>query len=430
MGKFDTVLGGNQLLAKISSMGFVITASRTIVNLVISKVIALTIGASGIALYSQLANVSALLTSISTGAGNTGIVKYTAERKGDNVFYRELMSTVLKFNLMAGAAIALCLCLFSNFFASKFFFSESYAGFTSILGICILFSGLNIILLAVLNGLGKYRLFFIYSLVVNFSLVSMVLLSLQFATTQSILYAYVVTQVLAFALMAYVVIKERLLRLDFYTNSVFSFDIIKLLSKYTIMSLSAVVFINVSQIIIRSYIIDVESESVAGLWDATLRISASYFAVIISSLGIYYLPVVSALETRTQIKGEIRKVFVFMAPIIIVGFIAIFFLRDLAIRIVFSKEFLLIGDFFDRILLADFFKWIGWLFSYVLIAKGSTKWYVANEFMAFLAITGFSVIGLKYDSLNGLFNGHLGAYLFYMLTSVGIVTIFLKKLKP
>ncbi|MEI2709115.1 MAG: hypothetical protein V9E96_08905 [Chitinophagaceae bacterium] len=66
-------------IVKVSSLTAVATAVRVLTNLVLSKVLAVTVGASGIALVGQIINGSNIFMNIASGGLSQGITKYIAE---------------------------------------------------------------------------------------------------------------------------------------------------------------------------------------------------------------------------------------------------------------------------------------------------------------------------------------------------------------
>ena len=91
-----------QIFAKLKSHELISTGFLSAIataigmgsNLVLSKIIAMTIGPSGIALVNQFKNFVAICTTLSTFGIDNGVVKYVAEEKSKKDTLRELLSNI------------------------------------------------------------------------------------------------------------------------------------------------------------------------------------------------------------------------------------------------------------------------------------------------------------------------------------------------
>ena len=407
----------NKNLAKITVLGFVVTFTRTIINLLISKILAVGLGPAGITLYGQLANYTAILTTASTGANTTGVVKLAAANKGNNSYIEKLIATILLVNLGISTVFLLCSLFAPHYFSRLIFNTSEYATVLRVLGVSVFFGGLNTIYIGLLNGLGFYRLFLWYQMSINVLLLVLVASLVYLLKSVGALYAYLVVQIVAFVFMSGFLYKKKLLEKKFYVVKSFDFSILMSLGAYTIMSFSAVIFVNVSQIVLRSNIIALFNNEIAGIWDSMIKISMAYFAIISSSLGVYFLPKLASRTSRQAINNEVVNVIKLILPLVLLGFIVIYSLRVFLIRILLSDSFLVLADEFSVVLVGDVFKWLGWIFSYVLIARGAVKYFLINEFLAFFSLIALPIIGAKIFGFSGIFMGQTLGLFLYMCSS-------------
>ncbi len=423
------IIESNKIFAKIASIGFVTTFTRALINLIISKVLAVHLGPSGMAIYGQLINYSALLTNISTGSTTTGIVKLSAENKDNRLYLDRLFSTVFKINLYLGGLVFVFFCVFVTPLSVLIFGDESYRSVIFMMGLSAFFFGVNLVIPSILNGLGHFRQFFYYNIVLNFALLTCIVVLVNFLGVKGALQAYLLSQIITFFLMIWQTYKVGAINIKYFMDKVFDKKIVKSLASFTIMSFTAVLLVNFSQIIIRNNVINAFSQEKAGLWEGMLKISSAYFNILVSSLSIYYLPKIASFNQRSLFVKEFVYLFKIIAPCMLLLFTCIFLFRVPIINTLFTEQFLPIENYFLPVLIGDFFKWIGWLFSYILIAKSALNLYLLNEIMAFCIFIGLTYFGSSFLGEIGLYYGYATTYFLYMITSAFLCNVYLSKLK-
>src|SRR5882672_6856858 len=83
-------------LVKVSLLNGIATLIRMLTGFISVKVVASTIGPTGIALLGQLTNFSNILLTISAGGMNTGMTKHIAQYSDSEKRYRLFLSTGLR----------------------------------------------------------------------------------------------------------------------------------------------------------------------------------------------------------------------------------------------------------------------------------------------------------------------------------------------
>ncbi len=96
------------------------------------------------------------------------------------------------------------------------------------------------------------------------------------------------------------------------------FDSSSKLLKYGLMTMVSCLILPIVQIIIRNYLGTHLSWQEAGYWQGMMRISDAYLAVITATLSVYYLPTLSALQTKEEIKKEVILSYKTIFPAIII----------------------------------------------------------------------------------------------------------------
>jgi len=159
-----------------------------------------------------------------------------------------------------------------------------------------------------------------------------------------------------------------------------------------------------SQIAIRNKIIVSFSTTEAGWWQAITKISDYYLAFITTVLSIYYLPRLSEIKTKTELRQEIINGYKIVLPVVGCMALAIWISRIWVVHIIFSKDFLPMTSLFTFQLLGDFFKMGSWLLGYILIAKAEIKLIIITEILfsislvilSYFFINKYGIIGTTY----------------------------------
>ena len=176
----------------------------------------------------------------------------------------------------------------------------------------------------------------------------------------------------------------------------------------------------VSQLIVRNHIGSNLSWTDAGYWQAIMYISTMYLLVVTSALGVYYLPRLSEINDKSELRKELMYGYALILPVVFIMGLAIFLLKDQIIIIVFTKDFVAIRELFLWQLIGDFIKLAAWLISYLMIAKAMTKAYVTTEILFSVNYVVLSVIFVDSFGLVGVTYAFSLNYFMYFLTMVVI----------
>lgn len=147
------------------------------------------------------------------------------------------------------------------------------------------------------------------------------------------------------------------------------------------MAITSALTVPVSLIFVRNILIDQVGWEAAGQWQAVWKISEVYLGVITMALGTYYLPRLSSLVGVDAIVGEIHKTARVVIPIVGILALGVYFLRDVAIWLLFTQEFSAARDLFSVQLCGDVLKIASWVYAYPILSKGLVKWSIATEFI-------------------------------------------------
>lgn len=195
----------------------------------------------------------------------------------------------------------------------------------------------------------------------------------------------------------------------------FNLDIAQKLFKFSLMAIISVVSSLGSILFIRNYIGSHVSWEDAGYWQALISISDAYLMVVTIPLSVYYLPRLSEIQDKIELKKEIFNGFKIVLPIVISMAIFIFIIKVYIIKILFTKDFYPMLDLFGWQLIGDVIKITSWLFSMVLVAKAMTSDFIYAEISTSLLFIISSVYLIKKFGLIGVTYAFTIQYAYYLV---------------
>ena len=140
------------------------------------------------------------------------------------------------------------------------------------------------------------------------------------------------------------------------------------------------------------------------------------------SLTVYYIPRLSELQTKEEIREEIIKAYKFLVPLLLVGFILVYFLRHIIIWILYTPDFVSMERLFGWQLLLDMVKAVSFVVAYLLIAKAKVFIYTVTTlvFSALYLSVGYILLRIQNDVV-GIIQGELLTQTLYFVTIVFIL---------
>ena len=404
-------------LIKTSILSAVSTIIKIISGFIITKVIAVYAGPSGLALIGQLQNFINIILVLGGDFLKTAITKYTAEYSADEDKKYKLWSSSISIVIILNILMFTILFLFSDIVSEYLLRSTKYSYILKILAISLPFFVLNTMLLSILNGQRQIKKYI--GLNISLSIVSLILVSILSVNygLDGALVAYVINQSLVFFITLFFIRNEYWFKLkNFFYGSNYK-DIKKLLG-FAMITLTAILSSNFSLIYIRDFISETISLNSAGYWQGVWVLSQTSLMLITTSLATYFLPVISPLKIKHEISKELKKVIVFVLPIAILISLSVYLLRDIIVILLYTKEFLAMNELFLWQMIGNVIKVVGWVFGYLLVAKGMIKYTVSTEVIFALSFVGLSVYLIEEHGVIGV------TYAYAINAMLHLITVF------
>ncbi|WP_184163791.1 O-antigen translocase [Flavobacterium nitrogenifigens] len=408
---------------KITSLNSFSVVLKIGIGLITSKILAVFVGPSGMALVGNLRNFLTSLENISTLGFQNGIVKYAAENEKNKNELQKIVSTVLISLIFLALLLSGVLFFTASFWNEKIFGNNSeYLIVFKVLALVLPTYGLSIFLIAVINGLGKFQKVIWINIFGNIiGLLTSIVLILQFKTTGALL-AIVIAPALLFVITLYLVQKE-IQFLQFIKVSLFDFKVVKNLSSYSLMALVSSVFGPFVFLAIRNHIIQNLGVEQAGYWETITRISSYYLLFVSTILSVYFLPRLSKAQDDLEAKSVVWQFYKFILPIFILGLTILYFGRFFVVKLLFTQEFLPVTDLFFWQLLGDVFKVCSLILGLQFFAKKRTAAFIITELFSFSVLYFASLYITKIFQIEGI----VIAYAFQNFIYLLVLSIYFRK---
>lgn len=410
-------------IVKVFSLTSISTLVKMCTGLVSVKIVASIIGPAGVALVGQLNNFSTIALSLATGGINSGITKYIAEYKSDASKVKQYLATAFRITVVCSLLVGLVLLLLCKQLSSLIMMTPQYWYVFAIFGITITFYGLNNMLVSVVNGYKQFNKYVKVNVVssifgVSFTVALVLALGLPGALISAVTF-----QSLMIFVSVLMLRKLEWLRKDWLVGK-FKRTIASQYFRYALMTLLSAFLVPISQMLLRGYVISEISITEAGWWEGMNRISNMYLMVITSSFSVYYLPRLSEISDRIELRHEIFKCYKVIVPLLLAGFTVIYFLRFFIVKLLFTHEFMPMTQLFIWQMAGDFFKICSWLLAFLMVAKSMTKAYISTEIIFTLSYILLGYTFIRFDGIVGLCQAYLTNYVLYL----AVLTFMFRKL--
>lgn len=412
-------------LFRVSSLNAVSVLVRIAGGVLASKVIAVFIGPSGVALVENLRNFLNAVETFSTLGFQNGVIKYVAEKEKEEAKLQKILNTVF-ISIVFIITVVSVLLLFMAHYLNKYVLDtdNDYTWVFRVLAIALpLYAG-NLILVAVLNGLGKFKQVIYLNIWGNiFGVLLSAVLIWQFGVAGAFL-GLIISPSLLF-LYSFYLVRKRFLGMLLFKKKYFDFGIVKGLLSYSLMAVVTAIASPFVHISIRNTISNDFGENEAGYWSSITRIAVFYLLFISTLLTIYFLPSLTLSKTKKDTKAVFVMYYKVIVPLFILGATIVYFLRDFIVRLLYSEEFLPMKELFFWQLLGDFFKVCALILAYQFLAKKMTKAFIVSEILSFTILYFLSMYWINIYGSEGAVMAHAATHFIYL---AGLIVYFRKTL--
>ncbi|NLI92070.1 MAG: O-antigen translocase [Peptococcaceae bacterium] len=392
---------------KTSFWSGISTTVRILAGIITTKIMAIYIGPTGVALLGNFTNITTILSTFANGAIGSGITKYISEFDSEED-KQNVVSHAFMISITCSFLIGIAVLIFHNALAKLAFGDTKYSTAFIIFGFTVIFFGLNTTISAVLNGYRQIKYLIMTGMTGSIlSVILAFIITIKFGVFGALINS-AIAQICIFMINLH--FSKRLNVIEFKMGKM-SIDttILCKLFKYAGMSIVSVLLVPTGTLMIRKYVFNHFTPNEAGYIQGVWSISNAYLMVVTTALSIYYLPTLSSIKDDMGLKNEIFKGYKFLLPMAILGGTAVYICRDLIIHVLYTPEFLPMKKYFLFQIIGDTLKISSWILGYLMVAKAMTIWFIATEVIftgiyisfAFVFMNYYGSIGVTYAySLN------------------------------
>jgi len=401
-------------LIKTSFLSAIAVVIKMITLLSLNKILAIYVGPSGYAALGQFQSAIQMITTLASGAINTGVTKYTAEYLEDEAKQHAIWRTAGTISSIGSIVVAIGIIVFNRPLALWFLKDEGLGTVFIWFAITLILFVFNILLLAILNGKKEISRFVISNIAGSlFSLAITAVMAIEMGLYGALI-AVAIYQSLAFFVTAVLCYKASWFKFEYFLGAIDK-NAVKNLAKFTAMAMTSAVCLPVSHIFVRNYLGENLGWEAAGYWEAMWRLSAAYLLLVTTTLGVYYLPKLSELQNPVDIRREIIDGYKFILPIAAVSGLGIYLLRDVIIRALFTADFAGMEVLFGWQMIGDTMKIGSWILAYLMLGKAMTKLFIISEIASAISFYLLTVAFTGMVGLEGVAIAHSINYFLYWL---------------
>lgn len=400
-------------LLKVTAMTGLLTLLRMAMGFVIAKVVAIYTGPTGMAMLGQVQSMVASLNGIINAPVGSGIVRYTAEKQGEGFeacapWWRASLQWVL---IVSAITIPIGLLL-ADHIAAWLFQDKDFVWIVIITVAVLPLSAIGTLCNSVINGQQQYRRYVGLGMLSVLISGAVMLTMIVQGNIKGALLATAVQAALIGVIMLIANLRQPWFKLRYWWGTTDK-QARRAIGGYMLMAITSALTVPISLILVRNILIDQVGWEAAGQWQAVWKISEVYLGVITMALGTYYLPRLSSLVGIDVIVSEIHKTARVVLPIVATLALGVYLLRDVAIWLLFTKEFNAARDLFAVQLCGDVIKIASWLYAYPMLSRGATKWFIGTEVVFSLSFVGLTLLFVSYAGIKGVTIAYLINYLIY-----------------
>lgn len=379
----------------------------------LTKLFAILLGPSGIAVLGNMKSVMQILMSSASFGMQRGIIRFTSEFREQRHAFQKLLGTLHIIYGSIALVIAVVLFFLSDYLANVILQDDKYAWLFQILAIIVPFQGFHVLYFSILQGLDNYKKVVWVELVMIFcNLIFVGVSTFKFGLTGALFSV-------ACMPVFYFFISVVFLKYDIPNFKIaWSSSTAKNLFLYALMTLFSGIAFPLLFILIRNHISSVLGIDEVGYWEAVNQFSFFYFILLNSVMLMYVLPKITAQTDNVFYRSQVVEYVKKIMPLFAVFLIVLFLLRKYAILVLLSPEFTSIETLFGWQLLGDFFRAMTLIFSIYFHARRLAIPYITIDALLIVLLFTLTTVFVDSYGLIGAVKAHFISYFIYFIVTV------------
>lgn len=363
---------------------------KTVAGLIVIKLLAWKLGPDGFGLLGQLMTLVAITGMFAGGGITNGLIKVLAESPVASKEGRAWFATAFTLTTIISAFVALLLMVFSSALSSRLM-QGSFAALFVGLGIAQAIVGYGSLVQAEASSRGEssfYAKVNILGTLVGTLVLAFAVNSFGFhGAAYSVMLMPAMTGLVA---LFFMVINRR----ELFRYSRFLIDKVRMrhLLSFSVLALVGSTSVPVAQILMRDGMAQNFGWEQVGLWQGVIKLSDVYMQFVGVVLINYVLPRYAAAANLKLVIKEFKISLIWLLSVLLLGFIILYSLKNIVVKLVFSDAFLPMTDYFLLQMIGDIFRTGASAISFVFMARGAVRVCIAFEFAQGIILFTFFVL--------------------------------------
>jgi O-antigen/teichoic acid export membrane protein len=403
----------DHVLHKAANLNLAHISVKILAGTVITKFVAVLIGAEGMALMGNLRNFFSAFQSVSIGGMYQGMVKFISKFREDTVRLSETLSTAYYVGFLL-TFLASLFCYYNAESISEFLFSGryQYSYIIRLMGLLLPFYSLNMFSFSIMNGFSKFRILLVINIIGQVLGLLVTLVLIWQDNIDGALTSIVITPALVFLITLVGILWRRsLIGLIQFRN--ITVEALQLIAPHTVIAMLTSVSIPLVLILIRNYLMTEVGIKEAGYWQAVNRISDYYLMFMNSLLVLYVFPRLNSTSSTKASRAEIYRFYKSVMPYFAAVLLLIYVVRVPLIQILLTDEFKPAKELFAWQLFGDFLMVMAMVVALQFLAKRMFIHFIILQVFLFLILYISSMYFIDAFGVQGAVMAHCLSYGLY-----------------
>lgn len=386
-------------LVKTSLLNGIAVSVKVASALVLNKILAVYVGPAGYAIIGQFQNAVSIAVSLAGGLVGSGVTKATAQHFDDEAKQHAIWQSAIRLSFVASLITGVFLLFLGQRLSDWLLHRTDMSSVFVWLALALPAMAANNLLLAIVNGKKEVRIYVTANIIGSLLALSLTgLLAYNFGLYGALV-AFTINPAIIMISTTLMVAKRYWFKVQYLWGGIDRAALIEL-SGFGLMGIASALAMPIAYMMIRDHLASQLGMEVAGYWQASWKISEIYLMLVTTTFAAYYLPRLAEIRSSSELRAELIRVYRFVLPVVMVGAIMMYLLRDFIIQTLFTAQFLPMRELFSWQLAGDVIKIGSWIAGYILIGRGLVKQFVISEIFsaaAFYALSSFLVepLGVK-----------------------------------
>lgn len=414
----------NKRVKAFFSMG---TASifQILLNIIRNKLTAVILGTYGIGILSIINSILGIAQPLSNLSINNGIVKKVSEDENNKEELEQVITTSYITTFITSAFLVIVMIIFSKQISIANFNDNKYYVFIIIIALSIPISTFNSIDVSIINGFRKINTIAKISIVTCIINIFVSIFFIYKYNLNGAIYSIIIMTIISY-IINFIALKKIFKSYNFkFKLSIknFKIDVLKTLTAFGMTSICALLFSNISLLIIKGYITKKLGIEYNGIFQADWSIINQYVGIVFSSCAVYYFPALCALKTNKEKVNEINKTLEMLLVACVPLFIVVLCFKDILIITLYSSKFIMAADILSVFIIGDYFKIIAWTLGFAFLPINKVKAFIKIDFCSNVLFTVLSIV------LINIFGDLYGVAYAYVILNIVITFVYYFYLK-